>query len=146
MSSHLCLMPAMGYSNTMNIKNMLLGPMKAEVKIVGVSNYTDAVRRLSEGAVVLVEHEPTNEYDSNAMRVTLDGETVGYFPKVIAERMVGEMAERSFVGHIAYTTHHDGQVVGGAVVLDKASDESGSLVDSVAVGVAPALPSDRPVF
>lgn len=132
----------------MNIKNMLLGPTKAEVKIVGVSNYTEVVSRLVDGTVLVVEHEPTNEYDPNAMRVTLDGETVGYLPKVIAERIVTEMSERSFLCHVTYTTHHDGATVGGAVVFDKVNDGSTPVVAAVA---APATKTatatkDRPVF
>lgn len=131
----------------MNIKNMLLGPTKAEIKIVGVSNYTSVVSRLTEGTVVLIDHEPTNPHDGNAMRITLDGETLGYLPRVIAERIITEMPERSFVGHITYTTHHDGQTVGGALVVDKSVEggEPAPIMQPATTHTATTV-KDRPVF
>lgn len=138
------LVRVLWYSGAMsNIKNLLLGPTKAEVKIVGVSNYTAVVARLTEGAVVRVEHEPTNPHDPNAMRVTLDGETVGYIPRMIAERIVNETSDRAFEAHIKFTTHHDGQTVGGGLVFDKVLD---SVTAQATPKVTPAPMLDRPVF
>lgn len=93
---------------------------RAQIKIVGVSNYTDATAGLVEDETIYVEHEPTNAHDPNAMRVyTSDGQTVGYLPREVARRVLAETGERAFTAHIAQTTHHDGRTVGGALVLDQ---------------------------
>jgi hypothetical protein len=130
----------------MNIKNLLLGASKAEVKIVGVSNYVDTVKRLTTNAVVMVTHEPTNEYDPNAMRVTLDGETVGYLPKVIAERIIKETPDRAFMAHMAYVTKYENNVVGGAIIFDTVTEaREPAMVTPTRPTVKPEV-IDNPVF
>lgn len=56
-----------------------------------VAQYADADERESGRCVldlgqVLVEPEPSNAYDSGALRVAIDGRTVGYIPKKDAAR------------------------------------------------------------
>lgn len=93
---------------------------KAQIKLVGVSNYP-AVSKVKEDFPVYIEHEPDNPHDPNAMKVIgYDGETLGYLPRLVAERVLNETGERAFTGHIAATTHHDGNTVGGAIMLDTA--------------------------
>lgn len=102
---------------------------RAQIKVVGVSNYSDAASRLVDDAPVYVEHEPDNPHDPNAMRV-LDsrGEKVGYLPREVARRVLAETGQRAFVGHVAMTTSHDGKTVGGSIVLDQPT-EPGRLED-----------------
>lgn len=62
-----------------------------EISVVGTSNYQDALKRISQwnkndGPVeryhnAVVEFEPTNPYDSKAIKVTVDGLLVGYIAK-----------------------------------------------------------------
>lgn len=93
---------------------------RAQIKLVGVSNYA-AVKNLTQDLPVYIEHEPDNPHDANAMKVTgYDGETLGYLPRLVSERVLKETGERAFTGHIAATTHHDGNTVGGALMLDNA--------------------------
>jgi hypothetical protein len=107
-----------------NIKSMLLGPARPKIKLVGVSNYVDAVRRLTPGAKVSIEPEPTNPYDPNAVVVKFEGDTVGYLPAKFAERVVEGMPGLAFTGHIDDVTVHDGHVVGGWVIFDSESTEA----------------------
>jgi hypothetical protein len=132
----------------MNIKNLLLGPTRAEVKIVGVSNYTETVARLLDGTVVVVEHEPTNKFDTNAMRVCLDGETVGYLPKTIAERIITETPDRVFLAHIDHVTRYENVTVGGVLVFDSVTEGRTPVLAGKSGGqpVAPVVSDDRPVF
>lgn len=135
----------------MTIKNSLLGPVKAQVKLVGVSFRKEAVSALKPGAVVRIKPEPTNPHDKNAMRVTANGEHVGYLPREIARRITEEMPGTSFVGHISDVTEYEGAVVGGFVIFDHVDD--GTAVEST---LAPAAPNatvaaatstaNRPVF
>lgn len=91
---------------------------KAQIKLVGVSNFP-AVSKVKEDLPVYIEHEPDNPHDPNAMKVIgYDGETLGYLPRLVAARVLNETGERAFKGHIAATTHHDGNTVGGALMLD----------------------------
>lgn len=93
---------------------------RAQIKIVGVSNYSNATAGLVEDEIIYVEHEPMNPYDQNAMRVyRADGQTIGYLPREVARRVLAETSEQAFTAHIAHTTHHDGRTVGGALVLDQ---------------------------
>lgn len=93
---------------------------RAQIKIVGVSNYADATVGLVDDEPLYVEHEPTNAHDPNAMRVyKTDGQTVGYLPREVARRVLTETGESAFTAHLAYTTSHDGRTVGGSLMLDQ---------------------------
>ena len=123
---------------TLNTMNMLFGPAidaRPKVKIVGVSNYTDTVKRLEKGAVVEIAPEPTNQYDSNAVVVRFEGETVGYLPAKFAERVVTDMPGLIFKGHISEVTSYEGNTVGGWVVFDH-----------VITDVDTEVPSEQAVF
>lgn len=50
--------------------------------IAGAHHYLDVIKEVSIGSVLKVDHEPTNEYDSNALRIiTCDECLCGYVPK-----------------------------------------------------------------
>lgn len=57
-------------------------------KVVGISQYQQAASMLSVGAEVVIEHEPDNPYDANACVVHVDGRTIGYLPRNLAQRVV----------------------------------------------------------
>lgn len=60
-------------------------------KILGPSKNGHSRRR---AVVAVLTHEPDNEYDSNAVRVEIGGEMVGYIPRdnagAISKRLAGE--------------------------------------------------------
>lgn len=50
--------------------------------IAGAVHYLNVLDELSIGSTLKVENEPTNEYDSNALRITTDDKRLcGYVPK-----------------------------------------------------------------
>lgn len=72
---------------------------------VGESNYQSALRRICGGHSryghelemdALLEREPHNPHDSNAVAVTINGERVGYLPREQAARVATQMAEDGF--------------------------------------------------
>lgn len=88
---------------------------EAVAKIVGVSNYKDAVAGLYVGATVYAAHEPTNEYDPNAYEVVLDNKKVGYLQKELAAELIAA-GERSLItAEVIAITEYEGQVVGGII-------------------------------
>lgn len=87
-----------------------------QTKLVGVSVYADSVRDLEIGQQLLVEHEPDNAYDANALKVTKEnGETVGYIARDVAKRVIEKDTERAFTAQVINTTTHDGVTVGGFI-------------------------------
>jgi hypothetical protein len=72
-----------------------------EVAVVGTSNYQKALKRVSgwtksEGPVeryhnAIVELEPTNPYDKNAIKVTVNGLLIGYIAKSDHRLMLGKV-------------------------------------------------------
>jgi len=87
-----------------------------QTKLVGVSVYADAVRDLEIGQQLLVEHEPDNAYDANALKVTKEnGDTVGYIARDVAKRVIEKDTERAFTAHVINTTTHEGVTVGGFI-------------------------------
>ena len=89
--------------------------MLLRAKLVGVSNYTDAVSTLTAGDVVDIAHEPTNKYDANAMVVSKDGQTVGYLARDVAQKVIKKDTQRVFQGAVTYVTEHEGITVGGYI-------------------------------
>lgn len=74
-------------------------PMEA----VGESNYQSALKSLCgahtrDGYDVefeaMIEREPTNAYDANAIMVLIKGKKVGYLPREQAERVGSQMASQ----------------------------------------------------
>ncbi|TAQ88339.1 hypothetical protein B7494_g3355 [Chlorociboria aeruginascens] len=58
-----------------------------DTKIVGVRYYTG---HASLGEAVLIKREPSNQYDSNAIRIdNVQGNQIGHIPKVLAEKLAG---------------------------------------------------------
>lgn len=69
--------------------------------IAGESNYQDALEEIASGyrrdsqavlVTALVMLDPENRYDPNAVRVEIEGQTVGYIPKIKA-KLIGEMMQ-----------------------------------------------------
>lgn len=88
-------------------------------KIVGVSNYTDAVVDLKVGDELAIEHEPTNKYDPNAMKVMdVDNRTIGYLPKEVAQRVIEKDSARLFLANVNTVTEYEGVVVGGYITFE----------------------------
>lgn len=67
-------------------------PDQFTTKVVGVSfspDYPNNIYRLAESvatmtAVCSIHREPDNEHDANAIRVDVNGVTIGHIPKLIA--------------------------------------------------------------
>ena len=89
-------------------------------KLVGVSNYADAVSRMCPGDEVEVAHEPGNEYDANAFRVAEipSGQTIGYLARDVSKRVIEKDAERAFRARVTDVTAHEGATVGGYVEFE----------------------------
>src|SRR5215475_2548711 len=65
------------------------------IHVAGVSFRQRAVAHVREGERLLLEREPTNKHDENAIKVCrLDGEHIGYLPREVAERAVPDAAGR----------------------------------------------------
>lgn len=69
-------------------------------RIVGSSFYqANMVRFVGRGELdATIEHELTNEHDKNAIKVSLGGLTVGYFPRDYAGYFVEWIGERRYEG------------------------------------------------
>lgn len=72
-----------------------------EVDVVGESNYQEALAAIAggvtrEGAdhatIATLVREPNNRYDPNAVRVDIDGRTVGYLSRDDAESYCAQLA------------------------------------------------------
>ena len=71
--------------------------------VVGESNYQDALKRIAGGyrresqalvTTAIIALDPENRFDPNAVRVEIDGETVGYLPAAEAKRVGGFMRDQ----------------------------------------------------
>jgi hypothetical protein len=97
---------------------------RADIKLVGVSNYAKAVSEITEDENLIVEHEPDNQFDGNAMRVRrLNGDVVGYLPASLAARVLEETGEKAFLAHLTQANSYDGKTVGGLIRLDSPVEE-----------------------
>jgi hypothetical protein len=76
-----------------NVMPLLHGPGTFSINIVGESHYQDALNELCGGKtrdghdiIVKAEliHEDDNPFDDKAIRIDINGMTVGYFSKKIA--------------------------------------------------------------
>jgi hypothetical protein len=83
------------------------GPGNFEFDIVGESNYQKALRAIAgpKGeqskrypCVAVLVLEDDNQYDKNAVRVDIDGQTVGYLDRKMAKQYRAEL-DRQRVGH-----------------------------------------------
>jgi hypothetical protein len=77
-------------------------PMEA----VGESNYQSALQAICGPHTrdghdaefeAIIEREPSNAYDSNAVMVLIKGKKVGYLPREQAERVAGQMASKDIM-------------------------------------------------
>jgi HIRAN domain-containing protein len=65
------------------------------IHVAGVSFRQRAVARVCEGERLLLEPEPTNRRDKNAIKVCrIDGEHIGYLPREVAERVAPDATHR----------------------------------------------------
>ena len=63
-----------------------------EYRVAGVSFRADSVGKVKVGQQVLICKEPSNPYDSNAVRVTtLNGDKLGYIPKSVNQEFLHEI-------------------------------------------------------
>lgn len=79
-------------------------------QVAGESNYTQAIRNVigkqggEKNMWVTLEREPSNKYDRNAIRVHIQGATVGYVPREETQELQGllQAAERQNVVVMAW--------------------------------------------
>lgn len=74
--------------------------------VVGTSFRAESAAKVTPGAVVTLQREPENPADPSAVAVRLDGETIGYLPRALAARLVGE------TWHGLVTEVHHGEGIG----------------------------------
>jgi hypothetical protein len=105
------------------------GPGLFDVEVVGESNYHRAIKRL-RGASVRTQAtlvlEDSNPYDDHAVRVDIEGETVGYLDRENARAYRREL-ER--VGHPRLVGTCAAKIVGGRKPTDGSKDMFGVLLD-----------------
>ena len=51
----------------------------------------EIVKTLEEGTVLVLERDPQNQYDSNAIKVMYEGNHLGFIPKSDNEALANEM-------------------------------------------------------
>lgn len=80
-----------------------------DLPIVGESNYQDALSRICGGytrdghqlhTCASLVPEPSNPYDENAIRVDIDGQTVGYLKREHAARYVKRLTEEGLAREV----------------------------------------------
>ncbi len=110
-------------------------------EVVGESHYQNALERIvgertEEGAdhecIALIVPEPTNRHDPNAMRVDIEGMTVGYLSRRDAKTLRALLREQSV----------DGPISTGAIIVggwDRGGDDVGSF------GVRLDVPLNKPI-
>ena len=119
----------MGSVRRVTVAASLPGPGTVEFDIVGESHYQDALEpicggRTEEGAEHLTEAvlvlEDTNPYDKMAVRVDINGETVGYLSRSNARAYRAQLRK---LGHPDITCKCKAMVVGG---WERSGGERGS--------------------
>lgn len=115
-------------SNQMQVAEIKNGPGTFEVDVVGESHYQTALERTCGGRTedghrfrveAYLVPEDDNRYDSKAIRVCIDGETVGYLDRQTARSFRKKMAEAGVRRIVAKC---NAVVVGG---WDRGADDKG---------------------
>ncbi|MEX4009375.1 HIRAN domain-containing protein [Neoaquamicrobium sediminum] len=97
----------------------IMGSGQYDQDIVGEANYQDALNRTCGGKTedghehecsAQLFEEPTNKYDSNAVKVTINGRTVGYLSRADAVDYKRALASAGLAGRAVDV---DAIVVGG---------------------------------
>lgn len=85
----------------------LPGPGEFAIDVVGESKYQDALEAIcggrksesqSKDAVATLVHEDTNPYDNKAVRVDIDGKTVGYLGRESARQYRAKLQKAGYPG------------------------------------------------
>lgn len=85
------------------------GEAWCDLPIVGESNYQDALSRICGGHTrdghqlhtrARLVPDPSNRYDQNAIRVDIDGQTVGYLKREHAARYTKRLMEEGLTGEV----------------------------------------------
>lgn len=117
----------------------LSGPGSYSVDVVGESHYQDALARICGGRsehgtdkhmIATLVLEDDNRHDSHAVRVDIEGQTVGYLPRETAKQYRQRLKE---AGHPRLIGRCDATIVGG---WDRGQADRGSF------GVKLDLPTD----
>ena len=97
----------------------IAGPGKFEFDIVGESHYQRALQRIAgpkgedskrRPCVATLVLDDDNEHDNMAVRVDIEGETVGYLDRNMARQYRKELARQGVNG---YRLHAEAPIVGG---------------------------------
>jgi TPR repeat protein len=70
------------------------------IRIAGISNYQSAAAQCSVGDAVVLQLDPSNPYDQNAIQVWVGGSIVGYVPRDIAARIARMEAPSDFSARV----------------------------------------------
>lgn len=62
-----------------------------QAAVVGTSFRDQAARAVRSGATAQLRREPDNPHDNQAIAVDVDGHHVGYLPRALSARLVGEL-------------------------------------------------------
>jgi len=78
-----------------------------KVNVVGVTNregYPDNLRAIQDvtGHECLLQAEPDNPYDANAVAVTVDGSLCGYLPRTVAKKVTETMAAGAYFAILSW--------------------------------------------
>jgi hypothetical protein len=92
----------------------------------GAKTYSEEVVKLCKGEKLQVIPEPTNNFDTNALRViTSGGKTVGYIPAAIAARIVRDIGQVPMVASVVELTQNSGIQVGARLKIQAILDFAG---------------------
>lgn len=125
------------------------GPGKYACPVVGESNYQDALERICGGrsengadkeVVARLVYEPENPYDDQAVRVDVDGTTVGYLDRDTARSFRVQLAEAAPGVSIAQAN----AVIRGGWLRGDDQGHFGIWLDVPIGGPGPTLPEREP--
>jgi len=112
------------------------------VAVVGVSWHQEIVASVREGERCVVEAEPDNPFDANAMKVSVEAGQVGHLSRAIAERLRNEGIDK-LVGRVVAVL--GSETVGLRIEISPLGAEDTSAdADLVSDVAAPAATDDEP--
>ena len=90
------------------------------IKIAGVTfgNRQNVCKQLNIGDIIQLEREPSNPYDSNAIRVLYKGQPFGYIPKEIAQNIAHLIGSNFAYHQVTVTNLTGGGSYNTGVVVD----------------------------
>ena len=96
---------------------------KFQTHVAGVTHYDTDYSSIKKTSIVNLVQEPTNQYDSFAIKVNIDGKTVGYVKRGFNQTLISEIKRGSSVSARVRAVVGGGEGMNHGIVLDVIVDD-----------------------